>query len=562
MELIGILTWILGRKNIRIFKHAFISQILLSGLDIIFLALILNVLMSFSSSLNEQYNVSHLLPLDLTPTQALIGISLALGIKSILNLGVRAWVLNSLGEREAEVNLAFIQNSLLEDLDATQNTGTTDVLQLYTAIIGGVFLNTLKPLTALVGEFTTIVAVVAFLFLKEPEVSLLLTAYFLVATLVIGRILGIAQTEIGKKSLNLNRESLRDFSEIIFLKLELKLANREDESLGELLKNRYSFAKISVKFNIIQTLPRYILEFLLVSGLGAVIILVNTPDRSNSNISQLGLLIAAGFRVLPAVNSIVINFGAYKNSIPSLYRLRDLGQRFGMYGLPIEFRKRTRPSPTVEYSGDICFRNVTYKYPNSEKNLFTNFTFTIPANSVTLIRGRNGSGKTTLIKLMLGLIQPNSGSVVFLGSEAEIFATSVNAGIRYVSQEVHLSDKSFGYNIAMRSTTEEDKQRLIDVAKLVGLHERIENSDSGFDTLIGQNGKTLSSGERQRLGIARALFDSPSMIILDEPTANLDLQSATQVWKILENIKDYVTIVIVSHLSVPQTLYDNVLDLP
>ena len=122
-------------------------------------------------------------------------------------------------------------------------------------------------------------------------------------------------------------------------------------------------------------------------------------------------------------------------------------------------------------------------------------------------------------------------------------------------------DESFGHNITMRAFSEDDEARLTRVCQLVGIYDRIRHSDLGFRTLIGQNGKNLSAGERQRLGIARALFDSPSLIILDEPTANLDAVSEAQVWEALQNIKNEVTLIIVSHSNPPVTLYDSVLDL-
>jgi ABC-type bacteriocin/lantibiotic exporter with double-glycine peptidase domain len=174
-----------------------------------------------------------------------------------------------------------------------------------------------------------------------------------------------------------------------------------------------------------------------------------------------------------------------------------------------------------------------------------------------VVKGPSGVGKTTLINLTLGLLQPQTGSIKLVREGVEHSIVNQFSGIRYVSQEVALLDESIGHNIAMRPITELDDERLARVAKLVGIHDWIVRNQFGFNALIGENGSQISAGERQRLGIARALFDSPSLIILDEPTANLDPISEAQVWDALEKIKGRMTVLIVSHRNVPESLYDD-----
>ena len=561
LEIFEIIKWILGRRNLKILKISAILQVLLCSLDFLFLSLVSQVITSLVLTGNEFKKTVVLHFLELSQTQAFLVICAIVGIKSLLNLAIKAWVLNSLADREAEVTLSFIQSSLLENLDSKQDSNTADLLQIYTSIIGGIFTNILKPLVSLIGEITTIIAIMIFLIFVQPTASIVLIIYFLIFNYFIAKRIGNIQSNLGRTSLQMNRESLRDFSEIILLDLELKLANREDETLLRLLKNRYRISRLSSKFTLIHSLPRYFLEFLLISGIATISGAQHFFHQSSSSISQLGLIIAAGFRVLPSINAIVLNFGTYKNTIPALYRLKDIGLRFGMADTPIEYRKQLRSSVSMPYSGDIAFQNVTYRYPGSTKDILTNFDFTIPFNKVTLIRGVSGSGKTTLLHLILGLLEPQSGEVLYFGNGSKIPASSNISEIRYVSQEVHLMDESFGHNITMRAFSEDDEARLTRVCQLVGIYDRIRHSDLGFRTLIGQNGKNLSAGERQRLGIARALFDSPSLIILDEPTANLDAVSEAQVWEALQNIKNEVTLIIVSHSNPPVTLYDSVLDL-
>ena len=135
-------------------------------------------------------------------------------------------------------------------------------------------------------------------------------------------------------------------------------------------------------------------------------------------------------------------------------------------------------------------------------------------------------------------------------------------GISYLSQDVPLLDESFAYNICLREPTEGDFTRLSEVSNEVGMLSRILQSPMGFYTKIGENGSLLSAGERQRLGIARSLFSSPALLILDEPTANLDSDSELLIWQTLTNLKGQLTVLIVSHRSVPIGVFDNIIQLP
>jgi ATP-binding cassette subfamily C protein len=135
-------------------------------------------------------------------------------------------------------------------------------------------------------------------------------------------------------------------------------------------------------------------------------------------------------------------------------------------------------------------------------------------------------------------------------------------GISYLSQDVPLLDETFAYNIALGETFEKDFNRLKNAADEAGILDRILQSPNGFSTQIGENGALLSAGERQRLGIARSLYSKPALLILDEPTANLDAESEDLIWDTLFKLKGQLTILIVSHRIVPERIYDSILKLP
>jgi ABC-type bacteriocin/lantibiotic exporter with double-glycine peptidase domain len=176
-----------------------------------------------------------------------------------------------------------------------------------------------------------------------------------------------------------------------------------------------------------------------------------------------------------------------------------------------------------------------------------------------LVRGVSGSGKTTLIGLATGILSPQEGTIKMKSRDIEIPMKHSILGISYMRQDVPLFDESFGYNIAMRSFNESDELQLTKVAKNSEILNRILNSPESFNTRIGENGSLLSAGEKQRLGLARSLFTEPSLLILDEPTANLDSDSELLIWNLLKRLKGTMSILMVSHREVPREVYDDLI---
>jgi ABC-type bacteriocin/lantibiotic exporter with double-glycine peptidase domain len=216
----------------------------------------------------------------------------------------------------------------------------------------------------------------------------------------------------------------------------------------------------------------------------------------------------------------------------------------------------------LRFSGDLHIENVSYQYPISKKVIFTDFNLVVKSGETLLIQGTSGSGKTTLISLATGSLAPERGRIFAIDGDKEFAMNRNVTGINFLSQDVPLLDESFAYNIALEETFKKDFIRLTNAAIGAGILDRILQSPLGFNTQIGENGALLSAGERQRLGIARSLYSEPGLLILDEPTANLDTSSENLIWETLVKLKGQFTILIVSHRPVPESVYDSVLELP
>ncbi|GHU87460.1 bacteriocin cleavage/export ABC transporter [Bacteroidia bacterium] len=200
-----------------------------------------------------------------------------------------------------------------------------------------------------------------------------------------------------------------------------------------------------------------------------------------------------------------------------------------------------------ENTGDICFDRISFAY-GTRREIFSDFSFTIPSGKLTAIIGESGSGKTTLASLIQKLYPLKSGKITIGGMDINYFTNeSLRKVVSTVPQQLNLFMGNVMENISVGEFNP-DMDKILSIAGDLGLMSFIEKLPEGFKTDIGENGATLSGGEKQRLAIARALYRDPEIIIFDEATSSLDSESEQYVKDTILNLKNQgKTIIIIAH---------------
>jgi ABC-type multidrug transport system fused ATPase/permease subunit len=552
--------WILGKRQSITVIFASICQIIVALLDILFLALIGPLIVSFSSQEPEGNGFTILGRFTISSDNILISIVIIVLIKSIAGLLIQRLVLNSLSVREAEVGTALVQASLFDS--SNQHSHSAELLQTFTSTISLVFRNLFKPMIAFIGELATLCAVIIGLLVINTEVAVLAICYFSFFGYIVIWALGTIQQVLGENSFKTEKELLRAFMEIRLMSRELRFAHKDQDALLALNQSRTKYAHFLSKSVFLNVIPRYIFEIIFLSGVGLLALFLNYFQKNLSVLPILALLVAAGYRILPSLNYITIAIGNFRSSMAPVRQINSLGNQFNVRFQELKFKRIKNISENKRFSGDLHLENISYQYPDSKKTIFTDFNLVVDSGKTLLIQGLSGAGKTTLIALATGSLAPQKGRIYTVVGN-EVFAMDqFVTGITYLSQDVPLLDETFAYNIALEKTFEKDFNRLKNASDEAGILDRISQSPKGFNTQIGENGTFLSAGERQRLGIARSLYSKPALLILDEPTANLDADSEDLIWNTLFKLKGQMTILIVSHRIVPEQVYDSVLKLP
>jgi ABC-type multidrug transport system fused ATPase/permease subunit len=561
-DLFSIARWILGKHHSKVLIIASLAQVILALLDILFLALIgpLTIYISTKATFDNKFSVLGLFAIS--GREIIFLIFLIVVVKSISGLVIQRLVLNSFAIREAEVGTALVQASLSSKNDSDQALHSSNLLQTITTTVQLLFANLFRPIIGFTAEMATVIAIIIGLLIVNTEVAIISICYFSFLGFYMIILIGRKQQLIGENTLKANRDSLRSFTEIKLMNRELRFANRAQDALINFNQYRNRDAKLTADSALVHITAKFFIEVIFLFGIGLIFIYMQFFQKNDSLLSTLALLVAAGYRILPSLGALISGIGYIRHSYAYLQSIDSLGHRFNIRSSSLLFIKNKGLQGEKQFSGDLNLESVFYQYPISKKVIFTDFDLVVKSGETLLIQGLSGAGKTTLISLVTGSIAPQQGRIYAFDGNREIIMDGTVNGISYLSQEVPLFDESFAYNIAMAEPSEADFTRLNDAADKACILDRILQSPAGFQTQVGENGALLSAGERQRLGIARSLYAQPKLLILDEPTANLDSVSEKLIWDSMTKMKGQLTILIVSHRLVPEQVYDNVLKLP
>jgi ABC-type multidrug transport system fused ATPase/permease subunit len=412
----------------------------------------------------------------------------------------------------------------------------------------GFFNCALDPLTILLARLLQIVAVVVALVLFDWRTTLLASIlfgsfYLLIYVVLTKRIqcFGTLRYEATEARFRLASEALGGMKEV-------KLFGRESWYAASFDKASTTLVGSQGRLALYSLAPRYVLEVLVFSSVVlAVLWKMATGDSFRDVAPSLSVFAVAGLRLLPSVQLVFQYAAALAAGRTAVNRLHDLFNAVSaLDGVPALPEQTDQPLPLREA---LAVADVCFGYNTSDRRVLHAVSLNIPAGACVGICGASGSGKTTLMDTLLGLLTPTSGRITIDGVELKAANTPRwQRNIGYVPQSIYLIDGTIAQNIAFSTD-----QKTIDMAavrraaELAHLQDVIENSDKGFDTLVGERGVRLSGGQRQRVAIARALYRDPDVLFFDEATSALDSASEAQVVEAIQSLSRMKTIIVVAH---------------
>ena len=482
--------------------------------------------------------------IEIVPLLVLTGVAfLVRGGLALLN----AWAQSRVVEgAAAEVSVRIQRRYLEAPYTFHLQRSSSESVRTVLWSVDSATVNAVTPLVTILIHGATSIALFGLLVAIAPALSLGALA---VVAVGLGAILAFVQPalgRIGKLSETTAEQLLHSVKDAFDNVRDIKAYRAESFFVRRFRHHRFVAADIRISKLVLDQIPRTGLESLVVVGLLVVIGLAVAGDSFSAFVPILGAFGYATLRIAPSLTRTVAAANRLRFGEEAMANVeRDLTIPIPTEPAPSQVTRRDGPLLTDR----IDFCNVSYRYPGAATAALDRIDLTIKRGEFVAIAGGSGSGKSTLIDLLLGLLDADDGRILVDGEDRVIAGWHRSVG--FVSQTVVLLDGTVRENVAFGAGEHTDDERVIRALTDAQLGPWFEGLPHGLETPVGEGGRLVSGGERQRIAVARALYREPELLILDEATSALDETTETALVGRLASMSDSLTTVMVSHRPTP-----------
>lgn len=449
--------------------------------------------------------------------------------------------------REYSIGRRLFQHYLYKPYPFFLNRHSTEFSKnIFTEIalvINGVFIPGLYLISKTLTAITFIVALLIYSFKITLITFLIFGGFYMCIFFVLSRFL----SNWGKKRLEVNKARFKIVSEAFVAVKEVLLYGMQQSFIRAFVSPSKQFAELQSKQNIVAAIPKYLLELLAFGSILAVLLFkLYRGDELNHIIPIITVYAISGYRLLPSLQIVFSNATKINFNRASLHNLAGEFKE-NTLSIPIG---NTAKKEKIALNDKAALIDVDFRFDGEKEYTLKKINLYIRPGEKIGIVGRTGCGKTTTVNLLAGLLNPTSGQLVVDGKDinsqnVELWQNKIG----YITQQVFMIATSIKKNIAFG---EEDKDIDIDEVKrncrIAQIHEFIENElPNAYDTIVGERGVRLSGGQIQRIGIARALYRKPEILMMDEGTSDLDTVTEANLYNSIYASLGNIAFVIIAH---------------
>ena len=446
-------------------------------------------------------------------------------------------IVSQLTDRLLKKNLLFIESKSSQETSNAILHGTS-----YLTI------ELLGPLAIGLSDATLLILFAALMFWINPFLMLCTVLFFGSAGILLHRILGRWAGEVGAVVTQTASDGQRELQETIGNFRSIAVFRRQEFFVKGIWMQaqKGAFAHSTKRF--IEQIPKFSLEVTLVLGVLALgISQVSSSDLVSAS-TTLALFLTIAVRSTPSMLRLQGVFIAMRNATGQAKQTLDFIERLDEEPDRAHVTDIVREANKQAFSPALKVSNLSFTYPKNKYPSVSNVSFTLDANSSLAIVGKSGAGKSTLVDLLLGLLVPQEGNVLLSGVAPQIALELWQDKIAYVPQETKILSKTILENIVIGIPESEiDLDAVWFALEQVQLNDFVKNLPSGLSTQIGESGLKLSGGQRQRLGLTRAFYLNPQLLILDEATSALDPETENHISLALSSFSKKATVVSIAH---------------
>jgi ATP-binding cassette subfamily C protein len=399
-----------------------------------------------------------------------------------------------------------------------------------------------------------LVICIGFLFV-DPWATLGAVLYFGLIALVMQYFVGSLMTKAGQVSAESAVASSTAISDLLSVFRELLVLGKRDTYINEIYRARSAAADSAANQYYLSGMPRYIIEAALLVGVAMFVLAQALAGDIVKSAATIGVFLSGGFRLTAAMLPLQNALLTINAVIPSARTAQEIlelegkteetrGLRVSLKGKTVDFGESGGLSSPI----GVEWMGVSFSYPDADQAAVKNVSFEIQPGTQVALMGPSGAGKSTIADLLCAVLTPTSGRIVNTASSTEFDGVSRQGGVSYVPQRPGLVSGTIIDNVALaESDNEVNRAQALEALKLANLSDLISDLPDGLDTPLGKLQDGLSGGQIQRLGLARALYTKPGLLVMDEATSALDAESEAEIQSALDSMRGKVTVVVIAH---------------
>ncbi len=467
--------------------------------------------------------------------------------RTLLSIFFTRRIMFFLSRRGAKISSDLVAGLLSQPLVIVQSRTSQETLYAVTRGVELIVLQVLATSVVLVSDISLLFVMVVGLLLINPLMAIGTLILFSAVAGFLYYSMHVRAGVLGLKNSQLNILSNEKIVEVIGSYREAVVRNRRDFYAREIGKLRLALANTLAETNFMPYVSKYVIETTVIFGallVGASQFLLQDTTQA---VSTVAIFLAAGTRIAPAVLRLQQGTLQIRNSLGQATPTLDLIESIGK-GKLIENVDDTLDLEHLGFTPEIILKDISFTYPNRFEPAISEISLAITPGSFVAFVGQSGSGKTTTIDVLLGVLDPSQGSVAISGLDPLSAVSKWPGAVSYVPQDVLIASGTIRENVALGFPSYFATNDLVmNALEIAQLDKFVSGLPNGMDTQVGEQGAKISGGQRQRLGIARAMFTRPHLLVLDEATSALDGETEASVSLAIRKLRGSTTVVLIAH---------------
>ena len=467
--------------------------------------------------------------------------------RTVLSILFTRRILYFMSRRGSVLSANLVSRFLSQPFLTVQRWSTQESLFAVTFGVEILAIQVLALAVVTIADIALLFILICGLFIVDPLTSLGTVLIFGVVGLALYKLMHERAGRIGTKSSELSIKSSEKIAEVFSSYRESIVRNRRDFYAREIAKARYEIADTKAEISFMPYISKYVIETTVIVGallIGAVQFLLQDASHAAAT---LGIFVASGSRIAPAVLRIQQGAVTMKSNLgiskPTLDLIEFLGNGPLVENLDDEVHTRHEG-----FKPDLSVINVSMTYPDRTEKALVNVSLEAKSGTIIAIVGSSGAGKTTLVDVLLGVLEPDLGSIHISGMKPLDAISRWPGAIAYVPQDVLVINGTIRENVSLGYPLRAATDDLVsDAVRIASLTDFVSAFPEGLDASLGERGGKISGGQRQRIGIARALFTKPKLLVLDEATSALDGDTEESISADIQKLKGSTTVILIAH---------------